>query len=617
MSYLPPLQPVPFALADRYVPPAPVLFELGGRAWDWPDPPRLRVSSRACWRIARAPVDAQIGTSWEPSQDRSSTLRIVHGQATARTAGIGTAWDATRPSESEAGDSWAHAVPIDASALAAVSQALACDRTHGSGWRIAGRALHADTTAPWRTATVRDRQQLLATRRSREHAGSRVAPLPAYVPFQPVAFGFSGESYSPAASGAVFFQLQGGGARERFTRPVDGHWRSAWGQARALQLRLGVAWGWSLPADPPPIGIEYPDYDGPVYVLDPAAEPDLKETYMIANSVSLVVLPGREPVDATGIKVARDIDAFAWTLSADLFGRTSLNLVRPDANGPRTVELTINGWTWLFLIERYSTQGKFPSERFSITGVSRTQLLAEPYAPKRSAVNAADINAVQAATDQLDNTGFTLSWDYTGLGPPDWTIPGGAFSYQQQTALQVIARVAEAVGGVVKPARDSDALAVVPRYRAAPWAWATEIMDRIIPAEIVGQWGGEWSPQPEWNSCYVSGTTHGVAVDVRRAGTAGDAPAPDVFDDLITGTDAARHRGIAEIAKGGNQEIVTLSLPLFPQGGSAPGLVDPAHLCEVRDIDGTWRGLCLSTEISAEGVGASRVTQTLKLERHH
>jgi len=40
-------------------------------------------------------------------------------------------------------------------------------------------------------------------------------------------------------------------------------------------------------------------------------------------------------------------------------------------------------------------------------------------------------------------------------------------------------------------------------------------------------------------------------------------------------------------------------------------------LCEVRDVDETWRGLSLSTEISAEGIGASRVKQTLQLERHH
>ncbi|TBW03508.1 hypothetical protein E0E52_14700 [Azotobacter chroococcum] len=84
----------------------------------------------------------------------------------------------------------------------------------------------------------------------------------------------------------------------------------------------------------------------------------------------------------------------------------------------------------------------------------------------------------------------------------------------------------------------------------------------------------------------------------------------------MTGTDAARARGIAELAKGGNQEIVTLDLPLFPEA-TAPGLIEPAMLCEVRDIDGTWRGLCLATEIGAEGVGAARVTQTVRLERHH
>ncbi|MCY1520937.1 hypothetical protein D9M68_557320 [compost metagenome] len=120
-----------------------------------------------------------------------------------------------------------------------------------------------------------------------------------------------------------------------------------------------------------------------------------------------------------------------------------------------------------------------------------------------------------------------------------------------------------------------------------------------------------------WNTVYVSGTTHGVSVDVRRAGTAGDKPAPDVFDDLITATDAARSRGICELSKGGNQELVSLTIPLFPVDGSAPGLVEPGRLCEVREAGDTWRGLCLGVDISAEGVGASRVSQVLKLERHH
>src|SRR5690606_29110616 len=272
---------------------------------------------------------------------------------------------------------------------------------------------------------------------------------------------------------------------------------------------------------------------------------------------------------------------------------------------------------WLFLIERYSGQGKFPSERYSINGVSRSQLLAEPYAPKRSAVNAVAINARQAAEDQLLNTGFTLEWDSVNQAPPDWTIPSSALSYQDQTPMQVIVRIAEAVGAVVRPALAGDSISVVPRYREAVWWWASAIADRIIPAEIVGEWGSEWTPQPSWNSCYVSGTTHGVAVDVRRAGTAGNQPAPDVYDDLITATDSARHRGIAELCKGGNQEIVTRTMPLFP-AEQAPGLIEPAMLCEVHEPGGSkWKGLCLSTDISAEGVGASRVKQTIKLERHH
>jgi len=548
--------------------------------------------------------------SWQPGQPHERSSAQPWGDVPAQDAGSRQPWGMAEPSSSAAAASpWGDVPP--------------CDIDRWLGW---DRSLRPRDTLRLRLRynprpALKDRGTGAVFNRSDEigirYAAAAELAASLYVPGTlALAFDFRGQRYSPGSAAAVFFDFRHV-APIRAIQPVDSTTADRWQNARRLNRHLRLPWGAGRPKDPPPNWIAYPDYPGPVYVIEPAAEPDILETYMIANSVQLVVLPDRTPVDATAIKVGRDIDAFAWTLSAELFGRTSLNQVRPDANGPKTVELTINGWVWLFIVERYGQQAKFPAERFSITGASRTQLLAEPYAPKRSAVNAVAINAAQAAADQLENTGFTLSWDYAAIGPPDWTIPAGAFSYQQQTALQVIARVAEAVGGVVKPARDSDALSVVPRYREAPWNWATAVMDRIVPAEIVGGVGGEWTPQPAWNSCYVSGTTHGVAVDVRRAGSMGDAPAPDVYDELITGTEAARSRGIAELAKGGNQEVVSLTLPLFPVGGSAPGLVEPAHLCEVRDIDGTWRGLCLSTEIAAEGVGASRVTQTLKLERHH
>ncbi|WP_177412348.1 MULTISPECIES: hypothetical protein [Pseudomonas] len=431
-----------------------------------------------------------------------------------------------------------------------------------------------------------------------------------------LAFSFGGQRYAPSTAPNVFFDFRYEPAA-RVIQPVDSGTTISINKARSVNRFLHLLWGRARALDPVPTGIEYPDYQGPITVIvPPPAEPDILETYMIANSVSVVVLPDRVPLDMTGIRIGRDIDSFAWTLSAQLFGRTSLNQVRPDAAGPKQVEVTINGHVWVFLIERYSGTGKLADERYTLTGASRTQLLAAPYAPARSQVNTAAINAELAASNELINTGFTLEWDTWQLGPPDWTMPAGAFSYQAQTPMQVIAALAETAGGVVSPALADDVLTILPRYRAPVWQWSSAIMDRIIPAAIVSDWGSEWQPLPEWNSCYVSGTNYGVSVDVRRAGTAGDNPAPDVFTDWMTGTDPARSRGTAELCKGGDQEVVTLDLPLFLEA-TAPGLVTPAQLCEVRDVDETWRGLCLSTEITAEGVGASRVKQTLRLERHH
>ncbi|GAB3471955.1 hypothetical protein [Azotobacter salinestris] len=576
----------------------------------------------AGWRRARTSGDPEAAAPWNrpPPRNRALAGAWQHGQPRERAGS--SLWSGVPARDRSGVQPWSTAVPVSAAEKAAAWDVVPpCDHANASGWDRSIRPREVRLRLLYNPKPARKDAGTAQAFQRCDEFGPRIDAAEAlrrsvYLPgTRPLAFDFAGERYSPGTTPEVFFDFRYI-APTRAIQPVDSGSAPRWQSARRLDLRRALRWGPGRPMDPAGVGIAYPDYDGPVVAIEPAVEPDILETYMIANSVQLVVLPERTPLEATGLSVSRDIDAFAWQFSAQLLGRTSLNLVRPDSNGPKAVELTINGHVWVFLVERYSGQGRFPAERFTIGGVSRTQLLAEPYAPRRSAVNAVAINARQAAADQLTDTGFTLSWDSANQYPPDWTLPAGAFSYQDRTALQVIARLAEAIGAVVKPARDSDALSVIPRYRTAPWAWAGEVMERIIPAEIVGEWGSEWSPQPVWNSCYVSGTTHGVAVDVRRAGTAGDAPAPDVYDELITSTDAARSRGIAELAKGGNQEIVTLALPLFPEA-TAPALIEPAMLCEVRDIDGTWRGLCLATEISAEGIGAARVTQTVRLERHH
>ncbi len=429
-------------------------------------------------------------------------------------------------------------------------------------------------------------------------------------------FEFGGRPYFPSTSPSVFFDFRYVPATPAIQptdmRPAKVRWQSA----RRLSLSSTLPWGRARQVDGALTDMPYVDYPGPVKPLpEPPPDPEILDTYMIANTVNLVVLPSRTPIEAKNVRVALDADSFSWSFSADIFTQAALDLVRPDAGGAKTVELDINGWKWVVLVERYSRQLRFPAEAYSINGATRPQLLAAPYAPLRTSLNNAPINAAQAAEAELLNTGFTLAWQAT-----DWTLPAGAFSYQSQTAMQVIARLAETVGGVVRPTRDADALEVVPRYPAPPWAWedVDTPISRIIPPAMMTELGGEWTPQPAWNACYTSGTSHGVSMLVRRAGTAGDNPTPDVFEDWLTDQPANQARGIHELSKGGNIEIVSFTIPLFPVNDDhGVGLVLPAQLCRVPESSGAWVGLCLAVDISAEGTGAVRVKQQIKLERHH
>ncbi len=429
-------------------------------------------------------------------------------------------------------------------------------------------------------------------------------------------FEFGGRPYFPSTSPQVFFDFRYVPATPAI-QPTD--MRSTgvrWQSARRLNLGRTLPWGKARQVDGVLTDLPYVDYPGPVKPLpEPPPDPTILDTYMIANTVNLVALPSRTPIEAKNIRIGLDADSFSWTFSADIFTRAALELVQPDAEGAGELELDINGWKWVVLIERYSRKRTFPAEAYTITGATRGQLLAAPYAPLRSGLNAAPINAAQAAEAELLNTGFTLSWTAT-----DWTFPAGALSYQSQTAMQVIAKLAETIGGVVLPARDSDHLDIVPRYPLPPWQWndVDAPITRVIPPAMMTDLGGEWTPQPAWNACYTSGTSVGCSMLVRRAGTAGDNTTPDVFDDWLTDQPANQARGTHELSKGGNIEIVSVTIPLFPfSDDHGVGLILPANLYRVPEETGPWVGLCLGVDISAEGTGAVRVSQQIRLERHH
>ncbi len=333
------------------------------------------------------------------------------------------------------------------------------------------------------------------------------------------------------------------------------------------------------------------------------------------NIITTVVLPDRTPLELPSMEINLDIDSFSWSFTGQLFGASNIALVQPDENGPKQIEVDINGWKWVFIIERYSTNRRFGDERYTIYGSSRTQLLAAPYAPLRSKSNTSALNAKQAIIEELANTGFTATYpDLNDYSTPDWVMPGGSFCYQSQTAMQVVAKIAGTAGSVVTPSRDADQINIQPRYPASPWAWSTATMDRIVPASMVISLSANWRPEQAYNAVYVSGTNAGVAVNVKRSGTNGDNPAPDILEDWLTETQVNTERGRNELAKGGHQSITSIELPLTDTN-TAPGLIEPGMLVEVQDITGDWQGLCLATSISAGG--GRNVIQSVELERHY
>ncbi|MFT0214075.1 hypothetical protein VQ643_15980 [Pseudomonas sp. F1_0610] len=563
-----------------------------------------------------------IKASWISTKgyDKQSTIRYKNGKVLAVTTQL--AWDLVPTKDNATQLNFGQANGRDNAFLTEWADVPAKDQHMITGWNqsikprdIQLRILYTPIPAK------KDLQSSTRFYRCNEH-GKRFSAEQElreslYLPHvKPLVFDFKGKRYTPNTTPFVYFDF-------RYIKPTHAIQptdsmgdRIRWGTARQIERDWRIRWKWGRPCDPRTTGITYPDYVGPIIVIPEPEEPIVEDSYVIGNSVEVVVLPDRTPIEFTTFTLSLDIDSFSWGFSGSLLGKSALLQIKPDASGQKLIEAKINGHIWQFIIESYSRDMRFANERYSVRGASRTQYLAAPYALKTSAVNAVDITARQASEDLLLNTGFVMKWDSINENPVDWTITAGALSYLDQTPIEVISRIAESIGAVVKPAKAGNEFSVLPRYRDAVWNWDNATVDRIIPTQIVPEIGGEWTPQPQWNSCYVSGINFGVAVDVRRAGTAGDQYTTDVYDDLITDTAAARARGIAEICKGGNQEIVTLNMPLFPEQ-KAPGLIEPAMLCEFRSLDeGNWRGLCLSTEIDVSESG-TRVVQTIKLERHH
>ncbi len=412
----------------------------------------------------------------------------------------------------------------------------------------------------------------------------------------------------------------------------SGRWTLPWQVAR--QPRFGES---HLPDEPPvvpPVPKHNPDLDflcrarmqglawRPSLLLDfgthPCPQPGeggfsvpILKVYFVSNAVDVVRLPGREPIPVRSLQLSIDTDSWAWGFSASL-PYPALELVEPTASGPVEIEITINGVTWVMVVEGFDVRREFGQASLNIRGRSSAAYLAEPYASKRSFMPGAPFTARQLAEQELSRaglvTGFHLDWQL-----PDWLVPAGSWGYQSLSPIGVIGRITEAVGGYVNAHPRLRTLVAKSRYPVLPWNWAKEAPDRTLPIDVVKTLNLRWQEKPTFNAVYVCGEREGVTGHVVRTGTAGDALATTVVDGLITHADAARERGRAILADVSRQAVVTLELPML----ETLGLLHPGLLIAVGEGASNWRGLVRGTRIAAEWNESLTVRQTIEVERHY
>lgn len=333
-----------------------------------------------------------------------------------------------------------------------------------------------------------------------------------------------------------------------------------------------------------------------------------KEFYTVLNTAYVKRVDDDTPIACKALRIAGDRESWSLRFSGEAFWSERSKLA--IEGGPVEIEIGVNGLVWRALVKTVRPNRTFGGETLSFEGVSKSAVLAAPYAPQRTRTNAEPAYAQQIALAELEFTGWTLDWDIV-----DWLLPAGAYSLAQTTPVDAVKRIVESAGGFLQTARTDAILRALPRYAVMPWHWGDATPDVILPADAFEAMPSNWNEKPAYNGVYVSGQNHGVNALVKRDGTDGATLAPMVVDALLTHSDANRARGAAILADTGNQEDYAVTLGVYPE----TGVIDPGNLVQVTEGASSWKALAKGFDLDVQWRDPDGLTvlQTVVLERHY
>ena len=527
------------------------------------------VISMAKWAATKK-AGIQYSTAWE------------NGHST--DYGLSTAWDKALPADAEYSVDWlASAAKLITEIKTAWGKPLAAGAEVRINWQQADAILPDTATMPW-SETYR-------------------ADTNVETGYLTISHRYEGEFYRNKENYRSFWKYR----LENRQLALDNSLSTGWGGYTAKLNDNNIPWGDGFHIWGTETPLEWTSDTSPIPDQPAPAEPEISEFYNVATDLTVIDVATQTPLSIDSVSISLDIDSFAWTLTARVLNRASMNLAAPS----KLIEVSTMGWAWVFLVESYtSTRGI--ATTWQINASSQSRMLDAPW---------------QDASSHIDNTTTTWQQAVSALMPVGWeavvtkiddyTIPAGAWSYNNKTPKEALSELLETIGAVAIPDMATKKLHIQPRYKYAPWEYnlPTTEPDAIIHEAMILSESGQYRPANQHNGVWVSGNNqHGVIVEVMRYGTDGLPQAQDVYHELITDAAAGRQKGKQIIAASGSKTLTTIETIITDEQAS-PGLVLPGSIVEVVSDGETWRGLCLS--VGVEGAGLPAITQTLTIERDH
>lgn len=560
---------------DPVDPPLPPLPEVlaPGRLWAglraaWAAPTSAAGTARAAWGTAAGQGRATRAAWGVAAGLGAATAAPWQATTPARPALVRTPWQATSPTGAGVRAPWRPAAPAQAlTARAPWGPGVARHHRVASAWGPAAGQRHASRT-PWGPGQVQHHQVGVPMGLMRPALAAARAPwgpgLPVWGLGTPVADIVNPPLPEPHR---CYIPRPGDETEVRF--------------ADALPRLLGLA--------------------RLRFICRHAAmvRVPVREVYMVTNNVTLARTDGT-PVPCNSMRLSLDVDSWAWGFSAAV-PPSALGLIEPDGPGePIELVATVNGAPVRVLVESIQSERSFGGHALRIAGRGKSARLDAPYAIT-TAYSEPALRTSQQLLDELLPVGWTADWQITS-----WLVPGGTWSHLG-TAITAAQAIAGAAGAYLQPHDTANVLRVLPRWPVAPWAWGGVTPDIQLPSAVATQESIAWVDRPFVTGVHVSGLAgSGVQRLVRRTGTAGDVLAPQVVDQLITHDDAARQRGITELATAGRWASIGLRLPVLP----ATGVIRPGQF--VRYQDGVNR-LGLVRAVSVD-VALPQVWQSIQLD---